>query len=211
VKRRKLYRQATGDQQVWFPFEMAVATAQELVWEAGGNDYVKWVFHGTPGAGNAVLGTTEMNANAIVLCEDDHHKEHFKRHFIQKAAERVCAGQARVFTNPFLAARVLQLFDKDDSKSKKKTKDKEKQEEKKEEKKEEKEKKEKKEEKKEKKEEKKEEQEEKKDKPPKKTTLRKRKAPKKDATPKKDAKKKKAKESGSSSDDANTGSSSNSS
>ena len=95
---------------MWFPFEMSVAMAQELVWEAGGADNVKWVFHGTPAAGNAVLGTIDMHANAIVLCEDEHHKTHFRRLLVERAAERVCANQSRVFTNPFLAARVAALF-----------------------------------------------------------------------------------------------------
>lgn len=56
VKRRKLYRQATDTTQIWFPFEMAVEVAQELCHESGGNE-VRWVLHGSPGAGNVVLGS----------------------------------------------------------------------------------------------------------------------------------------------------------
>ena len=105
LKKRKLYRQASDTTQIWFPFEMAVALAQELVWEAGG-DEVKWVLHGTPAAGNVVLGSLEMNCNAIVFCEDSHHQTHFMKALTEKAAERLASGQSRVFGNPFLRAKL---------------------------------------------------------------------------------------------------------
>ena len=58
VKKRKLYRHAADATQIWFPFEMTVQVAQELVWQSGGN-HVKWVLHGSPGAGNVVLGSAQ--------------------------------------------------------------------------------------------------------------------------------------------------------
>ncbi len=38
VKKRRLYRQSSANDHVWFPFEMAIPLAQELVWESGGDD-----------------------------------------------------------------------------------------------------------------------------------------------------------------------------
>ena len=68
VKKRKLYRHAADTTQIWFPFEMAVQVAQELVWQSGGTE-VKWVLHGSPGAGNVVLGSAQgvvLNAQGLV-------------------------------------------------------------------------------------------------------------------------------------------------
>ena len=62
VKRRKLYRQATDTTAIWFPFEMAVEVSQELVHESGGNE-VRWVLHGSPGAGNVVLGSAQSTCS----------------------------------------------------------------------------------------------------------------------------------------------------
>ena len=100
----KLYRHGSNTLQMWFPFEMAVPMAQELVWECG-QEEVKWVLHGTPAAGNMVLGTLEMNCNAVVFCEDDHHSVNMSKCLVEKAAERLASGQSRVFGNPFLMAK----------------------------------------------------------------------------------------------------------
>lgn len=54
-KKRRLYMQPTGTEQVWFPFEMTVKLSQELIWESGG-DEVSLVLFGSPAAGNVVLG-----------------------------------------------------------------------------------------------------------------------------------------------------------
>lgn len=113
-KKRKLYRQATGTTQVWFPFEMAVPMAQEVVWESGG-DEVKWVLHGTPAAGNGVLGSLEMNCSTIVFCQNSHYKQHFRKALIEKIAERLASGQARVFGNPFLRAKLNAAVGQDGS------------------------------------------------------------------------------------------------
>ena len=76
-------------------------------------DEVKWVLHGTPAAGNAVLGTLEMNCNAIVFCENAHHSTNLLKSLTEKAAERLASGQARVFGNPFLRARLTAAVGKD--------------------------------------------------------------------------------------------------
>ena len=115
VKERKGYSQASGTNQIWFPFEMAVPLAQELVWEAGG-DEVKWVLHSTPAAGNVVLGTLEMNCNALVFCEDSDHQRQFTKTLTEKAAERLASGQSRVFGNPFLRAKLHREADKHEKK-----------------------------------------------------------------------------------------------
>ena len=115
VKKRRLYRQASGTQQVWFPFEMSVSLAQELVWESGG-DEVKWVLHGTPAAGNVVLGSLEMNANVIAFMQDAHQEKHFRIALTEKIGERLASGQARVFGNPFLRAKVNAALGKDSQK-----------------------------------------------------------------------------------------------
>ena len=41
--------------EVWFPHDMDRDLLKELVWEAGG-EKVKWIFVGTPAAGNGCLG-----------------------------------------------------------------------------------------------------------------------------------------------------------
>ena len=79
--------------------------AQEFVHEAGGEE-VKWVLHGTPAAGNVVLGSLEMNCNTIVFCEDTDHQTQFMQTLMEKAAERLASGQSRVFGNPFLRAKL---------------------------------------------------------------------------------------------------------
>ena len=46
------------------------ALLREFVHECGG-DKVKWVFYGTPAAGNGVLGCVEAGCCVIAHCEDD--------------------------------------------------------------------------------------------------------------------------------------------
>ena len=104
VKRRRLYRRATGEEVVWFPHDNHTALLKELVWEAGGN-HVKWVFYGTPAAGNGVLGVLEMGCSAICLCEDAHHKEHFLKALEQKAVEQFLLGSSNVFGDADLLAK----------------------------------------------------------------------------------------------------------
>ena len=81
---------------------------KELVWEAGGNE-VKWVCHGTPAAGNGVVGLLEMGCNVLTLCQDDHHKEHFIKTAVEKAAETCLGGRSPTFGNPALLLRAREL------------------------------------------------------------------------------------------------------
>ena len=63
VKKRRLYRQATDTEESGFPHDNAKELLKELVWEAGGDQQVKWVCHGSPAAGNGVVGLLELGCN----------------------------------------------------------------------------------------------------------------------------------------------------
>ena len=77
VKRRRLYGQASsGDLVAWFPHDQPKLLLREFVHECGG-DKVKWVFYGTPAAGNGVLGCVEAGCCVIANCEDEHHASNF--------------------------------------------------------------------------------------------------------------------------------------
>ena len=79
------------------------------------------VLHGTPAAGNAVVGSLELNCNAIVFVQDSHHEKHFLIALTEKVAERLASGRARVFGNPFLRARVSAAIGKDSQKREQET------------------------------------------------------------------------------------------
>ena len=96
LKKRKLYRQATDTMEVWFPHDNAEDLLKELVWEAGGSD-VKWVCHGTPAAGNGIVGLLEMGCNVLAVCQDDHYKTHFMKAAVEKAAETCLSGFSVTF------------------------------------------------------------------------------------------------------------------
>ena len=117
VKRRRLYRRATGEEVVWFPHDNHTALLKELVWEAGGN-HVKWVFYGTPAAGNGVLGVLEMGCSAICLCEDAHHKEHFLKALEQKAVDNFLLGSSNVFGDADLLAKAQKYVPRPEPKKK---------------------------------------------------------------------------------------------
>eukprot|EP00974_Lingulodinium_polyedra_P133443 11225615-Lingulodinium_polyedra.AAC.1 len=101
-----------------------MALLKELVWEAGGN-HVKWVFYGTPAAGNGVLGVLEMGCSAICLCEDAHHKEHFLKALEQKAVENFLLGSSNVFGDADLLAKAQKYVPRPEPKKKDKKDDKE--------------------------------------------------------------------------------------
>ena len=117
VKRRRLYRRATGEEVVWFPHDNHTALMKELVWEAGGN-HVKWVFYGTPAAGNGVLGVLEMGCSVICFCEDSHHKEHFLKTLEQKAVENFLLGSSNVFGDADLLAKAQKYVPRPEPKKK---------------------------------------------------------------------------------------------
>ena len=53
-KKRRVYRQATGDEQPWFPHDNHFDLMKELVHESGASPRPKWVLHGTPAAGTGL-------------------------------------------------------------------------------------------------------------------------------------------------------------
>ena len=108
VKKRKLYRHATGEEVEWFPLDNAPDLLRELVWEGGGN-IVRWVLHGTPASGSGVIGCLEMGCSVVCLCEDTHHAENFQKALKERAVERMLAG-SRIFKSETLAARALELL-----------------------------------------------------------------------------------------------------
>ena len=87
---------------------------------------VKWVLHGTPAAGNGVLGALELGCNVIALCADEHHKEHFKKACVEKAAEIALSGKNCPFGSSALLLKAKQLKvikEVDDDKNKEEKKD----------------------------------------------------------------------------------------
>ena len=108
VKKRKLYRHATGEEVEWFPLDNAPDLLRELVWECGGH-HVRWILHGTPASGAGVIGCLEMGSSVVCLCDDAHHKENFEKALKERAVERMLAG-SRVFKSETLAARALWLL-----------------------------------------------------------------------------------------------------
>ena len=107
-KRRRLYKHDSAETEIWFPHDQPRALMREIIHECGG-DRVKWVFYGTPAAGNGVLGCVESNCCVIAACEDELHAEHFKRAILQKGVEAFLSGGAPIFGSPFLAAKAQSL------------------------------------------------------------------------------------------------------
>ena len=108
VKKRKLYRHATGEEVEWFPLDNSPDLLRELAWECGGNT-VRWVLHGTPASGAGVIGCLEMGCSVVCLCEDAHHKGNFQIALKERAVERLITG-SRVFKDPGLSARAVDLL-----------------------------------------------------------------------------------------------------
>ena len=92
----------------WFPLDNTPDLLRELVWECGGNT-VRWVLHGTPASGAGVIGCLEMGCSVVCLCEDAHHKGNFEIALKERAVERLITG-SRVFKDPGLSARALDLL-----------------------------------------------------------------------------------------------------
>ena len=131
VKKRKLYRQYTGEDIVWFPWDNSPELLKELVWEAGGPERVKWILHGTPAGGTGLIGPIVSGRNVIALCHDAHHKQHLRTALVQKVVETTLDGKTTIFGNAGMLerARKLHLLKNEDDKEKKdkkrKNKDKE--------------------------------------------------------------------------------------
>ena len=95
--------------EVWFPHDHAKHLEKELVWQAGGRDTVRWVLHGTPVAGNGVLGALELGTGVIAVCADEHHQEHLKKALVEKAVELSLSGKNCTFANAALLGKAKQL------------------------------------------------------------------------------------------------------
>ena len=108
IKKRKLYRQATGTEVPWFPHDNAPELLKECVWEAGVDD-VRWVLHGTPAGGAGVAGVLETGVSVVCLCEDTHHKTHFLQFLRERCVEALLAG-SNVFDNKSLKDRASELL-----------------------------------------------------------------------------------------------------
>ena len=108
IKKRKLYRQATGTEVPWFPHDNAPELLKECVWEAGVDD-VRWVLHGTPAGGAGVAGVLETGVSVVCLCEDTHHKTHFLQFLRERCVEALLAG-SNVFDNKSLRDRASELL-----------------------------------------------------------------------------------------------------
>ena len=62
LKKRRLYRRATGESVVWFPHDNHPDLLKELIWESGNP---RWILHGTPASGAGVMGCLEMGVSVI--------------------------------------------------------------------------------------------------------------------------------------------------
>ena len=121
VKKRKLYRQYTGEDIVWFPWDNSPELLKEFVWEAGGPERVKWILHGTPAGGTGLIGPIVLGCNVIALCHDAHHKQHLRTALVQKVVETTLDGKTTIFGNAGMLerARKLHLLKNEDDKEKK--------------------------------------------------------------------------------------------
>ena len=108
IKKRKLYRPATGTEIVWFPHDNAPELLKECVWESDVDD-LRWVLHGTPAGGAGVAGVLETGASVVCLCEDTHHKTHFQQFLRERCVEALLAG-SNVFDNKSLKDRASELL-----------------------------------------------------------------------------------------------------
>ena len=125
VKKRKLYRQATGTEQVWFPHDNSPQLLKELLHESGtGEQQPRWVLHGTPASSAGVVGLLEMGSSVVGLCEDAHHMKHVMIHLREKCVESMLAGSV-VFADSALTERSNELFNKPKENQKEKEKEKE--------------------------------------------------------------------------------------
>ena len=122
IKKRKLYRQATGTEVPWFPHDNAPELLKECVWEAGLDD-VRWVLHGTPAGGAGVAGVLETGVSVVCLCEDTHHKTHFLQFLRERCVEALLTG-SNVFDNKSLRDRASDLLPQGAPKAAEKNKEK---------------------------------------------------------------------------------------
>jgi len=106
VKKRKLYRQLTGEEVPWFPHDNAPEFLKELCRVAG---KPRWVLHGTPAGGAGLQGCLESGLRVVALCWDPHHREHLRRNVLERAVESMVDGTSNVFKDAALRERALEL------------------------------------------------------------------------------------------------------
>lgn len=106
VRKRKLYRQMSDKEEIWFPHDNDPELLKELCFEAG---KPRWVLMGTPASGAGMHGCFEMGASVVALCYDDHHRENLQRHLLQRAVEAMATGASSVFKDEDLRDMSVQL------------------------------------------------------------------------------------------------------
>ena len=110
VSKRKLYRQATGEEVIWFPHDNAPALMKEFVHESGRGCWeARWVFHGTPAGSTGVQGVLETGCSVVALCENEHHATNVRKHLREHCVEALLAGSV-VFADQDLTARASKLW-----------------------------------------------------------------------------------------------------
>jgi hypothetical protein len=122
VKKRRLYRQVSGTEVVWFPHDNAPALLKEFLWESN-QDATRLVIHGTPSSAAGVSGLLDSGASVLAICEDQHHKKHFLCSLRERCVELLIAGSS-VFADQTLSSRAELLFGKKEKKQKEMKKDK---------------------------------------------------------------------------------------
>ena len=106
IKKRTLYKQLSGTDVPWFPYDNAIELVKELCWEAGAP---RWVIHGTPAGGAGVHACLEMGCSVLALCHDAHHRTHLERLLLERAVEAMLNDTTVVFKDDALQARAVEL------------------------------------------------------------------------------------------------------
>jgi hypothetical protein len=106
IKKRTLYKELSGTDVPWFPYDNAIELLKELCWEAGAP---RWVIHGTPAGGAGVHACLEMGCSVLALCHDAHHRTHLERLLLERAVEAMINDTTVVFKDDALQARSVEL------------------------------------------------------------------------------------------------------
>ena len=106
-KRRKLYKQESGDEVPWFPHDNDMHVLKELCWESGPG--VRLVIHGTPAGGAGVQGCLDYGCSVVALCYDNFHKTHMLKHIVERAVECTVTGRCLLFQDEVLQSRMVEL------------------------------------------------------------------------------------------------------
>ena len=107
-KRRKLYKQESGDEVPWFPHDNDMHVLKELCWESGPG--VRLVIHGTPAGGAGVQGCLDYGCSVVSLCYGNFHKTHMLKHIVERAMECTVTGNCLLFRDEVIQSRKTKLF-----------------------------------------------------------------------------------------------------